>query len=487
MRHLALPLALLFLLLPGTAAAQEGEHSPNMSFVKNLPYEARNDTPNYGTDLEFATIGAGEYAIAGSYENGMQIVDITRPDEARIVGVYDCDILQGDVQVFEQEQRPGRILAAYTADAPGNQDSACYREAAALGFEVTDTSTSLLGATRTAGKQGTFIVDITDPANPATVSFVPVPQGSHNQTVHPSGDYLYNSNADLITSLMPAIEVFDISDLALPRKVAELALPTRPGLGTESHDITFDKGGDRAYSAALSQGVIIDTTNPAAPSIVTSFLDPTINVWHQSDPFTVTAGDGTRRDFLIVEDEVAGAIGTGQCPNGGVHVYDVTGEKERDPVKVGFWVIDDVGPTQNGPTGGCTAHVFDIHEAEQVMTIAFYNGGVRVVDLSELAGVTLGETDVVGKGMKEIGFYRFPDADTWSAKTPRIDPATGDFHLFANDIARGMDIYRFDGSAPASRAEGRWMTPAQATAFKAGRPGVALTPDTALLCMLPRP
>ena len=35
---------------------------------------------------------------------------------------------------------------------------------------------------------------------------------------------------------------------------------SRPGLGTESHDITFNEAGDRAYSAALSQGVIIDTT-----------------------------------------------------------------------------------------------------------------------------------------------------------------------------------------------------------------------------------
>ena len=33
--------------------------------------------------------------------------------------------------------------------------------------------------------------------------------------------------------------MYDISDFAAPRKVNELALPTRPGLGTESHDISF--------------------------------------------------------------------------------------------------------------------------------------------------------------------------------------------------------------------------------------------------------
>jgi hypothetical protein len=79
---------------------------------------------------------------------------------------------------------------------------------------------------------------------------VEVAQGSHNQTVHPSGNFLYNSNSDLITSLQPAIEIFDISNPAAPKSAGELSLPPRPGLGTESHDITFSDDGERAYSAA---------------------------------------------------------------------------------------------------------------------------------------------------------------------------------------------------------------------------------------------
>jgi hypothetical protein len=314
---------------------------------------------------------------------------------------------------------------------------------------------------------------------------VHVEQGSHNQTVHPSGNYLYNSNSDLITSYEPAIEVFDISDFAAPRKVTELALPLRPGLGTESHDITFNEAGDRAYSAALSQGVIIDTSDPAAPTIVTSFLDPTINVWHQSDPFTLTDATGQQREFLIVEDEVAGAVGTGQCPNGGVHVFDVTGANELNPVKVGYWNIDEIRPTTD-PTHSCTAHVFDIHEDEQVMTIAYYNGGVRVVDISGLAGISLGGAQLSGQGMREIGFYRFENANSWSAKTPSIDPQTGDFYLYGNDIERGLDIYRFDGDAPTSASDGVWLTPAQALARSKTLPKVKLSPSRAFFCLLPQ-
>ena len=37
-----------------------------------------------------------------------------------------------------------------------------------------------------------------------TVSFVEITQGAHNQSVQPSGNYLYNSNSDLIRSFQPA-------------------------------------------------------------------------------------------------------------------------------------------------------------------------------------------------------------------------------------------------------------------------------------------
>ena len=198
--------------------------------------------------------------------------------------------------------------------------------------------------------------------------------------MHPSGNYLYNSNSDLITTIQPAIEVFDISDPAHPAR-RRAGLPTRPGLGTESHDITFNADGSRAYSAALSQGVIIDTTDPAAPSIVTSFVDPTINVWHQADP--VQIGD---RKFLIVEDEFAGAPApasarTAACTS--------TTSRRDQPVKVGYWNIDTVA-TDHRRARRPLHRARLPHPRAAGMTIAYYNGGVRVVDLSGLEGIALG-------------------------------------------------------------------------------------------------
>ena len=72
---------------------------------------------------------------------------------------------------------------------------------------------------------------------------------------------------------------------------------------------------------------------------------------------------------------------------------------------------------------------------------------------------------------------------TWAgfSQTPSIDPATGDFYLYGNDIARGLDVYRYDGQAATSANDGRWLTPAQVPL----RPKVRLSPRTAFNCLLP--
>ncbi len=86
--------------------------------------------------------------------------------------------------------------------------------------------------------------------------------------------------------------------------------------------------------------------------------------------------------------------------------------------------------------------------------------------------------------MKEIGSARFPGSDTWSAKTPQINARTGDFYLYANDMARGMDIWKFDGAGAKPAKQGRWMGGAEAQAYFAEH-RVALPAGYALRCLLP--
>jgi putative cell wall-binding protein len=451
------------------ASASEGGDSASASSVGFL-HHAREHEPHDGIQPEPGSlddpVGEGEprdFALAGTYRNGLQIIDITHPENPEVAAVYDCAMAQGDVQAFRQGDR---TFAAYTADVISSHtflESQCYAD---VGFDEDGDKSEAYG---------TFIVDITDPYDPQTVSFVPVRKGSHNQTVHPSGEWMYNSNSSLVTSPPPyGIEIIDLRDIEHPEVVGELELPLFAGLGSESHDITFSTDGTRAYSAAVSQTHIIDTTDPANPEIITTIRNPAIDVHHQSDPITI--GDET---FLVITDEQAGAIETGDCPGGGLYVYDIT--DEESPSFAGAFFIPEIRPAVNpdGSVARCTAHVLRMHPDEGIMTIAWYNGGVRVIDISTLAGLSLGS----GSGMEEIGFYRFDDSDLWSAKTNRF-AEDGSFYIFGNDVRRGLDVFHFDASDTAVETAGTWLTPAEVHALVEARPE-RTEPLTAPYCLLP--
>ena len=431
------------------ALAERGE-GVNMSPVANLRHEGRT-TPQAaqsGSDIEFLRHRGRDYALAGTLRNGMQINDITDPTAPSKAAVYDCPITQGDIQVFRQGRR---VLATYTADSAIGATrlaAQCVQEANALGFDLDGS------------ELGTFLVDLSEPARPRTVGFAEVREGSHNMTVHPSGNYLYNSNSDLATNTTPEIAIFDIRDPARPRLVQEYPLPLVPtSLGSNPHDIFFSESGDRAYVAAISQTVILDTTNPEAPRRLAGppaapgapsaghIIDPAIQVVHQSDTVTLTRRDGTQRTLLVITDERAGAAASAECPGGGLHVYDVTGDLERTPEKLGAWFIGEAGPV--GPGQICTSHVLRMYDDQALMTIAWYSQGVRVIDIAGLADYQppagAGDGAVAygqGIGMSEIGAYVFPDAKTWSFKTNRI-AKDGSFFGYGNDLNRGMDVYRF--------------------------------------------
>ncbi len=461
---------------PAGAVEEEGTHSPNVTHVINHPHRGGfvgGELGGGGSDIEFARLRVdGEvhpFALAGSYDNGLQLVDISNPTSPVTVGVYDCVIRQGDVQVFT---RKGRTYAAYTHDDPYDAgiDSMCYREAQALKMfkpGITDPA-------------GTFIVDITNPAAPRTRTFVSVPRGSHNQTVAPGGRYLYNSNSDLGSTQAAAIEIFDIQGLSHPKKVGTLPLQT----GLDSHDITFSEDGDRAYVAAITHTLILDTTNLAKPKIIGRIIDPAINISHQADPVTLTDPILGERTFLVVTDELAGAAGNAVCPGGGLHVYDITGSLEQNPVKVGAWFSPGVRQTGTGNLT-CTSHVMRMYPEHGLMTIAWYNAGVRVVDISGLAGLSAGVDETQGNltpGMKELGYYYFPDSDTWSVKTNAIE-ADGSFYMYGNDLVRGLDVYRYEAGETAASEAGTWMSPAQALSLAQARGVTSTSGATGPYCL----
>jgi hypothetical protein len=450
------------------AQVETSGEGKRMSFVANLQYNESGEAQN-GSDIEFVRLDGRDYALAGTLRGGMQIIDITRPRSPQRVAVYDCKVTQGDIQVWRND---GRVLASYTADSTFGEAGAASQCARDLDLD--------------ASAAGTIIVDITSPQSPQTVSYLPVPRGSHNMTIHPSGDYLYNSNSDLITSTSPTITIYDISQPSSPKKVQDYPIPFVPAsLGSESHDITFNESGSRAYVAALSQTLILDTTNPADPQQISQIVDPAINVAHQSDPVTLQRPDGTERDVLIITDERAGAAGSAECPGGGLHVYDIT--QEQDPQKMGTWFIPAT-TVQAGAT--CTSHVLRIYPRQQMMTIAWYAQGVRVIDIEGLATFEGSPTAVAlgdGIGMEEVGNYVMADSDTWSFKTNRIK-RDGSFYGYGNDLVRGFDVYHFDGlerDVPALTPKDQTRR-AESTSSRMLLPAAVLLPAVLLTAFLRR-
>lgn len=416
----------------GVQVETEGEGMA-MEFVANLQYNDSGEAQN-GSDIEFMRLGKKEYALAGTLREGLQIIDITTPRKPKRVAVYDCAISQGDIQVWT---RRGRVLASYTADGSVGAAGAASQCGRDLDLSADDA--------------GTVIVDLTKPRKPQSVSFLPVGAGSHNMTIHPSGKYLYNSNSDLLTAgVSPFITIYDISAPTKPRFVQDFGIPFVPtSLGSESHDITFSADGTRAYSAALSQTLVLDTTDPADPEIIGQIIDPAVNVAHQADPITMKDSDGVERTILVVTDERAGAAASVECPGGGLHLYDITGDLETAPAKIGAWFAP-VFTIQDGAV--CTSHVLRIYPRQKLMTIAWYAQGVRVIDLSGLAdaaaaplanplSIAFGD----GVGMTEVGYYTMADSDSWSFKTNKIK-RNGSFYGYSNDLVRGFDVFKYDGS-----------------------------------------
>ena len=467
--------ALLAALFAIPAGAERGSavvatNSANLTHVANLKYPdairkaARAPIPDGqgGTDLEFTTLTVPEtsvneamrgqtrdYSIAGTYQNGMQVVDITDPTNPALAASYACNILQGDVQVFSRTDDAGvtRTFATYTADV-GATKSLCTEDARA----ATGKSFSL----------GTLIIEITDPYAPKTVGVAAIPVGSHNMTVHPSGQWMYNSENDTGKQL----EVWSLADVTKPAKVFTLPLEQA---SADTHDVTFSKDGKRAYVASITHSYILNTEVPERPVLISTIVDPAVGLHHQADPITVKDKlTGTDRTYVIVNDEMAGAAGNGYCPGGGLHVYDVTGPLEARPVKVGAFFMPEVTVQEGAATGAggtvtCTAHVFRVYEEQAKLVIAWFGGGVRVLDLSNLAGVSAGvannSTGAV-MGVREVGYNRFPDSDVWAAKVHRWD-ADGSAYIYGNDQTRGFDVFRFKADTPASVEQGRWLNPKQ--------------------------
>jgi hypothetical protein len=191
---------------------------------------------------------------------------------------------------------------------------------------------------------------------------------------------------------------------------------------------------------------------------------------------------------MLIGDELAGAIGTGTCPGGGIHVYNITGPLEAAPVKMGAFFIPEIRatPADVGGVRTCTAHVIQPLPGTTLLSVAWYNGGVRILDYGGLTTAVGPSVGTLGQsaplGIQEVGHMRFADSSLWSAKVHEVNE-DGSFYIYGGDMSRHLDVFKFnpDGEGTSSTQASEWLTPQQALNRAAG---ITVPADYTAYCML---
>ncbi len=277
-------------------------------------------------------------------------------------------------------------------------------------------------------RNGVVIIDLSDPRRPeiATEFDEGLTGGVHN--AFPMDDYLY------VLSAGEKYLIVDMADIRNPRTVGEVNLP-----GSRIHDVWVHDG--IAYSAEWRTGVVMtDVGNgrwggsPENPVVVTTHPLPGGNThavfpYYQESTgrFYIFAGDEVigRRGFALEggtnrapwDPEVPGS-GTPRNTAGYIHIVDFT--DPENPRKVARYHVPEYG-THN------------IWVEDDVLYQAYYEGGLRVVDVSGLLMgnlYTQGREIAVFKPNDPIGYVANAPT-TWSAM-----PFKG--NIFVSDANSGL-------------------------------------------------
>jgi hypothetical protein len=375
---------------PRKSAPLKGE-GEGLKLIKNIPWAS-------GTDMEFTTIGKREVGFAMSRApladgGGLHIIDVTNPKKIKEISRLKCVLSQGDVQISYNKRY------VYIAADGGGGPEAC------------------IGV----GKLGFMIVDIKNLKRPKPVGFAEIPRGSHNITAHPTKPFVYNSDSDLAHQGLGVIEVWNVKNARKPKMVYEHFV------GVHSpHDISFNRNGTRAVTAAVSHIDLLDTTNPAKPVSLFTTQCPGCTITHDAK-FTP---DGKK---LLIGDEAGGGAPF-PCPGGALYAYTIEGT-ETQPVLVpqGTYWPDELVAAQPPGVGGCTSHVMDVSDNGKKLAISWYTAGTRYLDISNTMGATIGEN---GTGIKELGWFIPEGGNSWSSKFHKGP------YIYSNDINRGFDVYK---------------------------------------------
>lgn len=207
------------------------------------------------------------------------------------------------------------------------------------------------------------------------------------------------------------VQIFDLRDPRNPRFVGRMWIPGQkdgePGFeGQYAHHPNVDEENDRVYIAYRESGhtASFDISDPAQPTLVWSIdLNPPHRGPHTVSPIVYDEVDGfgddaLPRTYAFVVDEAGAAQDLAPCR--GVrpksYMFDITDETRPLPVSV--WQVPSArycskggrfGPHQSAETINGRLNRFE----DKLAWVAYFNAGVRLVDLSN------------PYALREVGYY----------------------------------------------------------------------------------
>ena len=266
-------------------------------------------------------------------------------------------------------------------------------------------------------KNGIVLLDVSVPAHPKILTEYTenLTSGIHNTWFYKNVVYLTNDGTT-------ALHIIDVSDPHHPHEVGrwETGDPSNRYL----HDVWVHDG--IMYLSYWDDGVqILDVGGlkrggtPERPVFVSKFVYPighSHNVWRD-------------RNYLFVGDEIFGCAECINGPRGYVHVADLSDIDH--PVEVAKFEVPEAG-THNFWSDG-----------DGKLYIAYYQGGLRVVDISgELRG------DLYRQG-RQIGWYHTADDKGFIPNAPFAwGPQPHKGNIFVSDMNSGLWIMKLDEQGP---------------------------------------
>ena len=400
------------------------------------------------TDLLFS----GNSLIAGNY-HGFNTYDISNPASPQLRASVVCPGGQGDVSLV------GDLLIMSVQETRGRLD---------CGLDGVPDPIS------NARIRGIRIFDVSDITNPLQVGAVQTCRGSHTHTVvsEPGADgnfYVYVSGTSAVRDdeelagcsddspfENPESALFRIEVIEIPYDNPGAAeIVNRPfifadedsgalaglwrggdhGDGTQRtsetnqcHDITTFPAIGLAAGACSGNGILLDISDPANPQRLDQVIDPGFAYWH-------SATFNNRGDKVIFTDEWGGG-GRPRC-------------RAQDPLTWGADAFYDIidgqlqfrshfkMPAPQTETENCVAHNGSLIPVpgRDLFVQAWYQGGVSVIDFTDSDNPT--EIAFFDRG--PIDEEELITAGYWSTYW-----YAG--HVFATEIARGLDVFEMEPS-----------------------------------------